>query len=112
MSMPRTGMTGDRDADPVTTRLRRHRDRDGGWQVITTRPDPRITLFEVTISGYREFFFVAVGERSVSITMYDTSDDTYPEPQTFTFARPYGWRGDLPDDEALLQVWQAVGVAR
>jgi hypothetical protein len=84
----------------------------GGWQVTTTRPDPRVTLFDVGLSGYREFFFVAVGERSVSITMYDTSDDTYPEPQIFTFAKPYGWLMDLTDEEALLQVWQAVGVQR
>jgi hypothetical protein len=111
MSPTRTGATGTPDVDPVASRLRGHRNR-GGWQVTTTRPDPRITLFEVTISDYREFFFVAVGERSVSITMYDTSDATYPEPQSFTFAKPYGWRADLPDDEALLQVWQAVGVAR
>jgi len=27
----------------------------------------------------------------------------------FTFAKPYGWRNDLTDDEALLQVWQAGG---
>jgi hypothetical protein len=44
--------------------------------------------------------------------MYDTSDDTYPEPQIFTFAKPYGWLMDLTDEEALLQVWQAVGVQR
>jgi hypothetical protein len=99
-------------SDPVVARLRRHGGRAGGWQVSVTRPDPRITLFEVTISDYREFFFVAVGEQSVSITMYDTSDDNYREPQSFTFAKPYGWRSDLPDDEALLQVWQAVGVQR
>jgi hypothetical protein len=97
--------------DPVLARIGRQ-SRAGGWQVRTTRPDPRITLFDVALSGYREFFFVAVGERSVSITMYDTSDQTYPEPQTFTFAKPYGWRTDLSDDEALLQVWQAVGVQR
>ncbi len=84
----------------------------GGWQVRATRPDPRITLFDVALSDYREFFFVAVGGRSVTITMYDTSDETHPEPQTFTFAKPYGWRTDLPDEEALLQVWQAVGVQR
>lgn len=92
--------------DPLLTRSR------SGWRVEVTRPDPRVALFEVTLSGYREFFFVAVGERSVSVTMYDTSDETYPEPQTFTFAKPYGWDTDLPDDEALLQVWQAVGVQR
>jgi hypothetical protein len=84
----------------------------GGWQVTATRPDSRVTMFEVALSDYREFFFVAVGERSVSITMYDTSDETHPEPQTFTFAKPYGWETDLQDEEALLQVWQAVGVQR
>lgn len=83
-----------------------------GWRVQVARPDPKVALFEVALSDYREFFFVAVGERSVSVTMYDTSDQTYPEPQTFTFAKPYGWDTDLGDEEALLQVWQAIGVQR
>lgn len=86
--------------------------RAGGWHVRATRPDPRITLFDVALSGYREYFYVAVGQRSISVTMYDTSDETYPEPQTFTFAKPYGWDTDLTDDEALLQVWQSIGVQR
>lgn len=94
--------------DPLLSR----RPRSDGWQVTVTRPDPRAMLFDVALSDYREFFFVAAGERSIAITMYDTSDDTYPEPQTFVFAKPYGWQDDLPDDEALLQVWQAVGVQR
>lgn len=100
-------MSTDNGADPVAVRADR-----GGWQVLASRPDPRVALFEVALSDYREFFFVAVGDRSVTITMYDTSDESHPEPQTFTFAKPYGWRTDLPDDEALLQVWQAVGVQR
>jgi hypothetical protein len=107
--------SADRATDPAPARLggpEADQHRAGGWQVRTTRPEPRITLFDVALSDYREFFYVAVGERSVSVTMYDTSDETYPEPQTFTFAKPYGWRTDLPDDEALLQVWQAVGVQR
>ena len=77
-----------------------------------TRPDARVSLFEVALSDYREFFFVAVGDRSVSVTMYDTSDETHPEPQVFTFAKPYGWDMDLEAEEALLQVWQAIGVQR
>ena len=100
-------MSTDNGADPVAVRADR-----GGWQVLASRPDPRVALFEVALPDYREFFFVAVGDRSVTITMYDTSDESHPEPQTFTFAKPYGWRTDLPDDEALLQVWQAVGVQR
>jgi hypothetical protein len=83
-----------------------------GWRVRVSRPEPRVALFDVQLSDYHEFFFVAVGERSVSVIMYDTSDETYPEPQSFTFAKPYGWRNDLPDDEALLQVWQSIGVQR
>lgn len=93
-------------ADPLLARAR------SGWRVQVTRPDPKVALFEVALSDYREFFFVAVGERSVSVTMYDTSDETYREPQVFTFAKPYGWDTDLSDEEALLQVWQAVGVQR
>jgi hypothetical protein len=98
--------------DPVASRHGQQAGRIGRWRVYTTRPDPRATLFDVSLSGYHEFFFVAVGERSVSITMYDTSDESHPEPQVFTFAKPYGWRTDLADDEALLQVWQSVGVQR
>jgi hypothetical protein len=83
-----------------------------GWTVRTVRPDPRVTLFDVQLSDYHEYFFVAVGEKSVSITMYDTSNPFYLEPQCFTFARPHDWDTDLGDDEALIQVWQAVGVQR
>ena len=67
-------------------------------------PDYRVPTLLRTLSAHCP--------KRVSVTMYDTSDETYPEPQTFTFAKPYGWRTDLPDDEALLQVWQAVGVQR
>lgn len=86
--------------------------RTGGWSVRTFRPDPRVTLFDVQLSGYHEFFSVVEGQRSIVITMFDPNDHAYPEPQVFTFAKPYGWRDDLHDDEALLQVWQAVGVQR
>jgi hypothetical protein len=86
--------------------------RVGGWDVRTTRPDPRVMLFDVSLSEYREFFFVAVGEKSVSITSFDVSDETHLEPQTFVFAKPYGWDTELEGDEALLQLWQAIGVQR
>ena len=104
--------------DPVTsdpvTQLRSLRGdvREGGWKVQTTRPHERVILFEVGLSDYHEFFFVAVGDKSVSITSFDPSDETHLEPQTFVFAKPYGWDTALDGDEALLQVWQAVGVQR
>jgi hypothetical protein len=82
------------------------------WKVRVTRPHSQVALFDVQLSEYREFFLVATGECSVTITMFETSDDTYREPQTFIFAKPYGWRDDLTDEEALLQVWQSVGVQR
>ncbi len=90
----------------------RRRPRPGAWQVTLTRPDPRAMLFEVRLSEYREFFFVAVGEKSIAITTFDPSDETYLEPQCFVFTKPYGWDEDLDGEEALLQVWQAVGVQR
>lgn len=83
-----------------------------GWSVRTFRPSPRATLFEVQLSDYHEYFLVAVGDKTVSITTLDLSDATYPEPQTFVFAKPYGWDETLEGDEALLQVWQSVGVLR
>jgi hypothetical protein len=90
----------------------RGRFRPGAWQVTVTRPDRRVTLFEVRLSEYREFFLVAVGEKSIAITSLDPSDATHLEPQCFVFAKPYGWDDDLEGEEALLQVWQAVGVQR
>jgi hypothetical protein len=44
--------------------------------------------------------------------MFEPGEDAHPEPQVFIFAKPYGWRDDLDGDEALMQVWQAVGVQR
>ena len=43
---------------------------------------------------------------------FEPGEEAYPEPQVFVFAKPYGWRDDLDGDEALMQVWQAVGVQR
>jgi hypothetical protein len=87
-------------------------EREGGWRVTTTRPDPRVVLFEVRLSDYHEYFFVAEGDKTIAITMFDTSDETHLEPQVFVFVKPYGWDNTLEGDEALLQVWQAVGVQR
>ncbi|GAB4972238.1 hypothetical protein MAHJHV57_53800 [Mycobacterium avium subsp. hominissuis] len=53
-----------------------------------------------------------MGQRSISVTTFDVSDATYPEPQTFLFAKPYGWDENLEGDEGLLQVWQSIGVLR
>lgn len=82
------------------------------WSVIVNRPHPKVTLFEVSLSGYHEFFSVAEGKTTIAITMFEPAEDAHPEPQAFIFAKPYGWRDDLDGDEALLQVWQAVGVQR
>lgn len=64
------------------------------------------------LGDYNELFFVVTGDKSVAVTMYDPSDLTHREPQVFVFAKPYGWSLDVPDEEALLQVWQSVGVQR
>jgi hypothetical protein len=85
--------------------------RLGSWAVEVTRPHPRMTLFDVSLSDYREFFAVAEGEHSLTIVMHEP-DAIYKEAQVFVFQKPYGWLDDLDDDEALQQVWQAVGVVR
>lgn len=85
--------------------------RLSSWAVVVTRPHPRMMLFEVRLSDYREFFSVAEGEQSLAITMLEP-DAVHREPQVFVFAKPYGWSSDLEDEEALQQVWQAVGVQR
>jgi hypothetical protein len=83
-----------------------------GWSVVVHRPDPKVTLFEVRLSDYREFFSVVEGRSTIAITTFEPGDKVHPEPQVFVFAKPYGWRDDLEGDEALMQVWQAVGVQR
>jgi hypothetical protein len=70
-----------------------------------------MTLLEVSLSEYREFFCVAEGEHSLTIVMLEP-DAVHKDAQVFVFPKPYGWNGDLDDDEALQQVWQAVGVVR
>lgn len=82
------------------------------WRVSQERPEPGVSLFTVELGDYREYFLVAAGRKTLAITMFDPSDAAYPEPQTFTFAKPYGWDTGLEPEEALLQVWQAVGVLR
>ena len=86
--------------------------RAAGWTVVVTRPCSEVTLFDVSLSSYRELFTVAEGPTTLAITSLEPGESAYPEPQVFVFAKPYDWRNDLPDDEALLQVWQAVGVKR
>ena len=86
-------------------------ERVGSWAVVVTRPHPRMMLFDVSLSDYREFFAVAEGDQSLTIVMHEP-DAVYKEAQVFVFPKPYGWRGDLDDEEALQQGWQAVGVVR
>jgi hypothetical protein len=81
--------------------------------VVVNRPHPKVAFFEVGLSpGNHEFFSVAEGKTTIAITMFDPGEDAHPEPQVFVFAKPYGWRDDLDGDEALVQVWQAVGIQR
>jgi len=82
------------------------------WTVTTTRPNPAVAMFDVQIAGYHEYFYVAEGATTVAITMLDTSENAHRDPQVFSFAKPHDWRSDLGDEEALLQVWQVVGVRR
>ncbi len=72
----------------------------------------RVALLDVHLHGYREVFFVVTGAKSVTITMLDETDPTHQEAQVFVFAKPYGWSLDGSDEEALIQVWQAVGTQR
>jgi hypothetical protein len=83
----------------------------GAWSVVVTRPHPKMTLFDVSLSDYREFFCVAEGEHSLTIVMLEP-EAIHKEGQVFVFPKPYGWSQDLDDDEALQQVWQAIGVLR
>lgn len=73
---------------------------------------PSVTVFEVHLGHYREVFTVITGQKSVVITMLDESDATHQEGQVFVFAKSYGWNLDVSDEEALLLVWQSVGVQR
>jgi hypothetical protein len=72
----------------------------------------RVTVFDVRLRDYREVFLVVTGDKSVTITMFDEGDATHHEAQVFVFAKPYGWSLDTSDEEALLRVWESVGVQR
>jgi hypothetical protein len=87
-------------------------DAGTGWSVKLQRPHPKVSLFEVALSDYHEFFTVAEGHNTLAITMFEPGKQESAEPQVFVFTKPYGWRDDLEGDEALMQVWQAVGVQR
>lgn len=86
--------------------------KQGSWTVRVERFDERVSLYEVRLSEYHEHMFVALGDKMISITMMDATNPYFREPQTFTFARPHDWDTELEGDEALIQVWQAVGVQR
>lgn len=92
--------------------LLRSQSRVGAWTVRAHRPQPGVALLEVSLGEYDELFYVVTGDKSVAVVAYDPSDQTYREAQVFVFPKPYGWSLDVPDEEALLQVWQAVGVQR
>jgi len=107
------GTHDEADATAAATALVSHDSgRNGSWSVQTFHPHPGVTVFDVQLSDYHEYFLVAVGQRSVCVTMFDPSDPSHPEPQTFVFAKPYGWDETLEGDEGLLQVWQSIGVLR
>ena len=94
------------------TTLNNGKPQSGVSFVKTFHPHPSISVFDVELSDYHEYFLVAAGERSISVTTFDPSDATYREPQTFVFAKPYGWDGNLGGEEGLMQVWQSIGVLR
>lgn len=106
------GTRDESNAAPGAAPVGRETERNGAWAVRTFRPHPGVTVFDVQLSNYHEYFLVAAGQKTISITMLDPGDVSHPEPQTFVFAKPYGWDETLDDDEALLQVWQSVGIMR
>lgn len=88
---------------------------DEGWpagRVAVHRFGARTVVLAVHLADYRETFVVVTGDKSVAVTMFDEADVTHREAQVFVFAKPYGWSLDLPDEEALLLVWETIGVQR
>lgn len=83
-----------------------------GWSFSVTRPMAGVALFEIGVGDYREALFVATGEKNVAVTTFDPEDVAHGEPQVFVFAKPYGWSLDADDEDALVQVWQSIGVQR
>ncbi|MTV25724.1 hypothetical protein FTX61_09920 [Nitriliruptoraceae bacterium ZYF776] len=69
-------------------------------------------MFDVHVSDYHEFFFVVAGEKTVSVSRFDPSDESYLEPEVSVFPKPYRWELEEDDDLAILQVWQVVGAQR
>ncbi len=78
------------------------------FEIRVERPDARLALIELRSPGYREFFFVVTGKASVSITAFHASDEMHEEARVYVFPPPYGWSMDLPDEDLVLQVWEAL----
>ena len=86
--------------------------RRGNFRVSVDRPQPRLALMEVASPGYREFFFVVSGDKTVSILAFDVFDEAYQEGRVWVCPKPQDWSMDVPDEEFLIQVWQTLGVQR
>lgn len=89
----------------------------GSLAVRVQRPADGVALITTSSPAHQEFFFVAVGEHTLSITVYDTGEKSVPEPRVHVFHKPYDWdmtpRNDPPDSaddqDLLVQVWQLLG---
>lgn len=84
----------------------------GAPSVVATRPDPHVVLLEATAMGYQEVFFIVATSEMLTVVAYEPSDDTLDAPRIHHVPKPYGWSNDVPDDELLVQLWQAIGHQR
>lgn len=88
----------------------------GSLAVRVTRLEPDVALIETSSPSHREYFFVAVGQHSLTVTVVDTGDKSSPEPRVHVVTKPYGWHmrpeHDPPtssdDHDLLVKVWQVV----
>lgn len=89
----------------------------GQLAIRVSRPDPRVAVVEATSPGHREFFFIAAGERMLTVAAFEASDSAHPEPRVHMIHRPYDWdmapvddpASAADDQELLVKIWQILG---
>lgn len=89
----------------------------GSLVIDVIRPAPGVALIHTATPSHDEYFFVATGEHTLTITVRDTGAKSLPEPRVHVLHKPYDWNmtpsSDPPsaddDHDLLMKVWQLIG---
>lgn len=85
----------------------------GSLKIDVIRSASDVALITTSSPTHREYFFIAAGQNTLTVTVVDAGEKSLPEPPVHVFHRLYDWnmapKSDPPstaDDQALLlSVW-------